>query len=335
MDNNHNWISLHIFYHQSFERILTECIGPLSEQLLAKGSIDRFFFIRYWQGGPHVRLRLQLSDESLRKETESFAREQISGFLKRFPSRFKIEREKLLASQRQMALAEYGTEEGVMIFDNNSIQTIPYEREWARYGGALAMIISEEQFFYSSQLTMRLLPGINWHMRTILLGQAIQLMFVSVQAFKLDIRQAFGFFKYYTNFWNDFADETNNFLDKEDKLDLFERKFQDNKQEYLTQYTNLFAGIRGERERCEDDISIWWNQKMKLIYDKLAIIVAEGNFETPEFVPDVPEAPYVHVLFSYLHMTNNRLGCVPFDESFLGFICYRTLQEKFGIEEKT
>jgi hypothetical protein len=333
MDNNHNWISLHIFYHQSFERILTECIGPMSEQLLEKGSIDRYFFIRYWQGGPHIRLRLQLTDESLRGETEAFARKNISKFLNRFPSRFKVDRDKLLDSQRQMALAELGTVEGVTIFDNNSIHTIPYEREWLRYGGKLAMIVSEEQFFYSSQLTLRLLPGINWHMRSILLGQAIQLMFVSAQAFRLDSRQAYGFFKYYAGYWNDFGDETNSFLDKEEKMDLFERKFQENKEEYLTQYTNLFAGIRGERERCEDDISIWWDQKMKLIYDKLADIVAEGTFETPDYVPDVPEAPYIHVLFSYLHMTNNRLGCVPFDESFLGFICYKTLQEKFGFED--
>lgn len=46
--------------HKSADRLLTEVIRPLVSDLLSDGSVGDFFFIRYSDPKPHVRLRLRI-----------------------------------------------------------------------------------------------------------------------------------------------------------------------------------------------------------------------------------------------------------------------------------
>ncbi|MEM6453511.1 MAG: thiopeptide-type bacteriocin biosynthesis protein [Acidobacteriota bacterium] len=54
------WFALHLAGPQPRREILVTRLWPLASQLLAEGLADRFFFIRYNEGGPHLRLRLRL-----------------------------------------------------------------------------------------------------------------------------------------------------------------------------------------------------------------------------------------------------------------------------------
>jgi thiopeptide-type bacteriocin biosynthesis protein len=48
------WEALHVFYQGSLGALLTDGLFPL-----LRGRLEgRFFFIRYWNGGPHIRVRL-------------------------------------------------------------------------------------------------------------------------------------------------------------------------------------------------------------------------------------------------------------------------------------
>ena len=60
---NHSWLSLHFFHHGDLDRLLVECVGPLVLALKREGAIAESFFLRYWNGGPHIRLRLAVSPE--------------------------------------------------------------------------------------------------------------------------------------------------------------------------------------------------------------------------------------------------------------------------------
>ena len=52
------WLSFHIFLPDAFESFLVDYLAPALQNDLNTGTIKRFFFIRYSEGGNHIRLRL-------------------------------------------------------------------------------------------------------------------------------------------------------------------------------------------------------------------------------------------------------------------------------------
>jgi thiopeptide-type bacteriocin biosynthesis protein len=53
-----HWLSFHIFLPGAFESFLVDHMAPALQDDLKAGTIKRFFFIRYSEGGNHIRLRL-------------------------------------------------------------------------------------------------------------------------------------------------------------------------------------------------------------------------------------------------------------------------------------
>jgi thiopeptide-type bacteriocin biosynthesis protein len=51
------WLSFHVFVGENVEPFLVAHFRPALEAALASGQIKRFFFIRYSEGGMHLRLR--------------------------------------------------------------------------------------------------------------------------------------------------------------------------------------------------------------------------------------------------------------------------------------
>ena len=100
------------------DRLLGQVVAPLTEQLLAEGLIDQWFFIRYADPDPHLRLRLHLPDRAtlgrvIALVAEALAAEAASGSLWK-------------------------------------IQTDTYQRELERYGPR-TIELSESLFYYDSR----------------------------------------------------------------------------------------------------------------------------------------------------------------------------------------
>ena len=80
------WVSVHVYYHHPADELLRAAIGPLVRRSEAAGTLRTWFFLRHWQGGPHLRLRLGPArpgdDESLRQtaigDLEAYLRERPS-----------------------------------------------------------------------------------------------------------------------------------------------------------------------------------------------------------------------------------------------------------------
>src|SRR5436309_1308214 len=51
------WISFYVFLPGAFDDFLLNHLRPMLEEEPVKSSVKRFFFIRYDEGGPHLRLR--------------------------------------------------------------------------------------------------------------------------------------------------------------------------------------------------------------------------------------------------------------------------------------
>lgn len=57
------WLSFHAFCPVDRDALLLQVVQPVVAELWAEGITDRFFFVRYPEGGDHVRLRLRIAAE--------------------------------------------------------------------------------------------------------------------------------------------------------------------------------------------------------------------------------------------------------------------------------
>jgi Lantibiotic biosynthesis dehydratase C-term len=177
------WISLHIFYYGNQNQLLVSCIAPLIAQLRAQGLIQRYFFIKYWAEGPHIRLRLLPAVGADEEKIKYLSEAAITTFLKLRPALYSINHEKIAPIYKKLFIAEYGEaawlttygEDGVMpLRPNNSFAYIPYIPETVRYGGPVAMELAEWHFEHSSDTVIGLLQQTNVGVHTMLLGRARQ-----------------------------------------------------------------------------------------------------------------------------------------------------------------
>lgn len=53
------WLSLHIFESGDLDSFLVDRLLPAVRAFREEGLIERWFFLRYWNGGPHIRCRLE------------------------------------------------------------------------------------------------------------------------------------------------------------------------------------------------------------------------------------------------------------------------------------
>ena len=110
------------------DKILTEVIKPLSEQLIEQKLIDSWFFIRYADPDVHLRIRFHFIE-----------RQHIGTVVQLF----------------QQATIEY--EQNGLIW---KLQTDTYQREIERYGRN-TMILSEQLFYYDSLCTVSMLDMVD------------------------------------------------------------------------------------------------------------------------------------------------------------------------------
>lgn len=76
------WRALHIYLHRPMEQVdqvIKSCVAPLAAGLIADGKATSWFFIRYWEGGPHLRLRLADADDATLDQAIRTIRDFLSG----------------------------------------------------------------------------------------------------------------------------------------------------------------------------------------------------------------------------------------------------------------
>ena len=145
------WLSAYLpfegdLYGPASDRAVLDIVAPVIARLEKRGFIRQHFFIRYYEEGPHLRLRLRV-EHTAPLTTVAAAVENAADL----PVRF-----------------------------------IPYERETVRYGGAHAMPIAEALFEASSLASVVLIRESDGERRTARLGKAALALVTQVRAFTSD-----------------------------------------------------------------------------------------------------------------------------------------------------
>lgn len=328
-----HWISLHVFYGKEQRTLLLECFTPALQNLVRQQAIKRYFFVRYWEGGPHVRLRV-VPIPGAEEAVKALLEARICAFLRERPVFFEMPEGSQVWARRNFVLEygedelyrKYGPEGIIPTYPENTFHYITYEPEYERYGGAEGMEISERHFHVASETALHRLTWDNMHVKGVRLAQAITLMLGLCYAF-LETDEAVAIFmrgyatSWYIRFLNGKPDglASGTMARAELALPAVSDRITKLSNEFRTGNFNGITAADAE-----------WNEHGKHLKNQLKTMINDGRVAVPDRFADTrAQSPLMRhlipLLFSYIHMMNNRLGIAITEEVSMAYLIYRSL----------
>lgn len=299
MAGREDWWSVHIFLFDppASEACLLDDVMPAVRDLIREGKTSGWFFIRYWEGGPHFRLRLANVSPDYRA---------------RFLEQLQPKVEKRRSDQTMTRETFYGQHsfdgEPVDVaelpwFGDAHIAEIAYEPETIRYGGPVALPVSEELFTVSSELAAQIIAATRSDPSK-RMGAAFALMLATAAVAGKTGEDIVGFCENYAWMWEHYSQQA-----KEVALAPLAAPSPG----HLAAVGAVLAGtgLPAFAQR--------WHQALTRFRDRLDQLGKAGSLVSPldgaaARSADSIERAILAVLWSQLHMLNNRLAVLPAQE---------------------
>jgi hypothetical protein len=121
--------SLHVFSGDDLDGLLLDAVAPAATTLIRSGAASRWWFLRYWNGGRHLRVRLRIepgtSESVARRFTELVGSELVT-----------VDRGADASERYRGAAAAWALSSGEPLeeLQEASIQLRPYQFDGHRYG---------------------------------------------------------------------------------------------------------------------------------------------------------------------------------------------------------
>ncbi|UQX00032.1 thiopeptide-type bacteriocin biosynthesis protein [Streptomyces sp. RerS4] len=296
--NPRAWLSLHLFLHcetAATDAFLLHTAAPLLDALVAAGEADAWFFIRYGEDGPHVRIRVRgISARAAGELPQRLARaaEDVPSVPGPWPSR------------------------------HGEVRAVPYEPETERYGGPDALPVAEDVFVASTRVALdalRALPeGANGSARLTL---AADLAHATVQGLGMDRLTAARWLRGHAAGWR--------WVTEVPLLPGAAVHTRVNAV-YAAQRTGLARRAADLRERLTDGTAApWigeWAQEIRTA-DALLRATVHGAVATGAEAAAASSPSTAWIWASQLHMLFNRFGVSPDEERAVCRLASRTLLE--------
>ncbi|MGW2409285.1 lantibiotic dehydratase C-terminal domain-containing protein [Streptomyces sp. NPDC001739] len=314
-----DWVCAHVFYDTDQDALLTRCVGPLVTELEQRALIQRYFFLRYWEGGPHVRLRLLPSRARDRAGVAEVAERRLGAFLAESPAPDVVDRSRFAQVAQGLAGLEGRAGHDGTVRANNTAEFLPYEREHADYGHGPAIAAVERHFCESSRLALSVVSaGASVEQRALLAFDLV----VGVFALCDEVRDR----------WARHGGPPLPFGSGPEAADVEPR--------YRAQREQLQARARHTWELAArppgNDQRGYWLASVRRLRDELHHMEETGQFvaawaDSPLAEP-LDLAATAHpatslVLLRCAHLVNNRLGLTLWQENQLRFLVGRVLSE--------
>lgn len=279
---------------------------------------SKFFFVRYFEDGPHLRLRFDQTEKDQRdtliKTATTFFDEYISSL-------------------------------GTQYKESYSLQIVEYEPEVDRYGGPNGTAISESLFFESSKVVLALIAKSQgrWDYQRSL-SAAVALHLTYAHCMNITRQNLASFFEGICLYWLPSAaslDSRTTELDflkaKQEIVTVFRKKYESQRVQIHHFISNLW-NLLDDQKGLNDEVFDSWLSGLAPISLGLTNVIKNGNFREPpgRFPGNVSliegdELKKWKLYQSHLHMTNNRLGILNHDESYLGFVLARSTEDLTGV----
>lgn len=308
------WTSVHCFLADPAlaERFLVERAAPVAKAWHAGGEVQRWFFVRYWEGGPHLRLRFEGT------VAPAAAVEVLADGIDRWTSADPPRREAYYAAHSFDGAPV--DRDALPWFAEGSVVAIDYQPEVVRYGGPAAMARSEALFERSSELALALVSATASDLprRT---AAAAPLMAATMLALSGDADDLAWRLNGYAAFWRGYSNGT--------------RTLAARLAEPLPSDPGLVAAVAALLNgRAPRHVAAWAAETASFARD-LQALGAEGLLMSPvtgaiAADPASRAEAVAAVMGSQLHMLNNRLGLAPAAEMLLAAALGRAAAEIAG-----
>lgn len=273
------WHSKHLFIHDFglIDRFLSGHLFSVIDAV----TPDQWFFIRYWQGGAHIRLRYRFEDPVRKKRFDSLLSDRLEAFGKDHadhPFR-EVSYDKRIVDLEGVNNLE--------VYPNFSIRDISYGPEWERYGGREAMGHSEQLFHRSSEMAKTIIDSLEWPKRYVVAFDLMQYSFMIAEKIGMT-RSEEDFFSAYHRVWESFGAGARH----EAVRNALEKRMKQNRdrQEVPEVYRDYLADLESAMRRILDIQNTYREEDVH------------------------------YLMVSHIHMLNNRLGISPENEHFLSGI---------------
>ncbi|GAA5020342.1 hypothetical protein GCM10025734_74530 [Kitasatospora paranensis] len=151
-----SWVSAHLFYHGDQDAVIAGVVKPAVERLRGAGQAEGFFFLRYWEGGPHVRLRVLTRPEDA-GQVRSVIEETAAEFYRASPSQSSMTAQEYAESAPGLAALERMADHDPVLHPDNSVAFIDYVPETEVFGTGRALAAVENQLMAASALAVELI----------------------------------------------------------------------------------------------------------------------------------------------------------------------------------
>lgn len=301
-EHESGWLNYHLYYHQDLSSAIDGFVRPLVAGLLRSDGIDHFFFIRYWLGGPHIRLRLHPRPGAAAPVIES-VETAARDFLASRPSTSTLGREAILRFNEQV-LAHDAHELDDSIHPDNSLLAFPFRPEIERYGGPELWRDSLDFFAVSSATALELLRAHGGEPRSRQLALAFRVLARQALSFAGDEDDRVAQCRYAVDLWGGRMPRV---LDKADRV-LEERR---------STFDRLFE-LELDRLGAGPGARVGEGAKAQLgeAARRLAWSVRAASRDVRQRIGT-----------SQLHMTANRLGLSNAEEVYLSRILARVAHD--------
>jgi len=295
------WISVHLYYYEDLERALRHFLPLLAHKLIAERQVlDRFYFIRYYLGGPHLRLRFRCLP-GRRNVVERIFRESAEEFLEAWPSGKAIDPADI-ARANEGILRSDPFEQDDSIYPDNSFRVFPFRAEVDRYGGESLFRHSLDFFCVSSLAVLDFLESYGAWSRPKFLSGAARLLFAQA----IGLAGSLGHLKELLGYafeekWGPVTKKADSFY--EQKRSAFQALIR-----------GVSAEIVGSAPKPKGRIP--WAEILHAAAKFLARDIRAGD-----------RLIQARILGSQMHMTANRMGLRNADEVYLGHLLHRALED--------
>lgn len=283
----HQWFVAYLFYPGDLDLMLKELIAPFIREF----SPDlNWFFIRYWENGGHIRLRIK---------TEISLHDVLAKALEKRAGNFFIQYPAAGALNASASTAVTGS-----LSTDQTIQFSVYEPETMRYGNQQSLPWAELHFFKSSAFILDWIctrkPGAS------VLLQALRLHLVLLLATGWEIFRLITVCNFFIDGWLSrlYISGTDTAVQKIFWLKEFEISFNRTK-EVILPASKVF---------WEEVTSGTADKKLQDLLKENILIMQ--NYQQAEF----EETKYIEIMTSLMHMNNNRLGISNQEEAY-GMYC--------------
>ncbi|WP_299095442.1 thiopeptide-type bacteriocin biosynthesis protein [uncultured Metabacillus sp.] len=299
------WDSFHIFYHDQsrWDQLLIYIYKQL--KTIYNHKIPSLFFIRYWEGGPHIRLRI--------KDMEEFQKDKLVNsiyyFFDKFPSEREFKKNEFYKQYKMLTI----NQEDLLWFPNHSIQEIPYTQEIERYNGEKMMQLSELQFEFSSRYVFEFLESTVPDLQR-KYNHGLYLLSYMTRSMNLSEQQEIDFLRSYciATLQSYVPEDIERYLKtyqlklQESNLSIAVKKYwSENSNLIINQYTSFTNEII--KSVRQDEFS--FNEIRINSLEKL----------------DVYSMAKIQLYWSWIHMFLNRIGLSPLTEAELTFLLSHSL----------